>query len=123
MNEEFQSKALDYLERLEGAVENGGMFVAEQAPFVVQEYLAWVFYSNLLGMFVFIVLSVLGVVASVRVTKATWDESLGMHPVCTFAWIGVVVLSCMAFVSAYSLLQVVVAPRVVLLEKLSTLMQ
>lgn len=102
-------------------------FVAEQAPLVVKELVAWVFWSNLLT---FVVLSlifatligilVVGVRSGIRQTRS----SGGLQP--TFAlWIPVMIISLVALVpvgiyggsSGLKALKAHVAPRLVVIDE------
>jgi hypothetical protein len=48
VNEEVKSRMLEYLQQFESGVKSAAEFSAEQAPLVVQEFLAWEFWGAVL---------------------------------------------------------------------------
>lgn len=118
------------IDKLEGAAETGGEFVAEQAPLVIQEYLVWYFWSNVLEACAGMALIILAVVIAVvcwRNFKAWFvcNKYGWVEP-----WIAVPVIVCAVMcvfgalpicLGIHDAVKVSVAPRVVLIEKAAEL--
>lgn len=112
MNENFQQRLIAYLDRIESTVNASTEFVASQAPDVAQQYLAWVFWVS----------SVLGVVfIAVSIAFLLFAKSCRDNEGCAIS----VIISVVAFVPAAccitEAIKVCVAPKVVILEKVSEL--
>ena len=125
MNEEIQQRITKYLDAIEASAQGAGDFVSEQAPMVAQEYLAWVFWSSALGAVGLLVAGCSGLVFGFLFLKRFLiDKDFMDHPELTLTIVPVV-LSCLAvgfgFKNASTFLKVTVAPRIVLLEKVSEL--
>ena len=128
MDEELKQRVTGYLDALEGSVAKAGMFVTEQAPIAVQEFLAWTFWESLiLGL-----LCIAGVIGVV-LTESQWllpfikkCEDPTDRSMCTFlsivGSIGLVtILSVGGAANVLDAVKVSVAPRVVILEKVASL--
>jgi hypothetical protein len=122
VNKELQDRLLEYLGSLDGAVRQAGGFVAEQAPLVAQEWLAWQVWSNLAAAIVWLVLAIAcGVVA-----RRCWigqqkndDAPWFIGYVC--GGLGAFVFVIISVVCAYESGKAHFAPRVTVLEKITEL--
>ena len=124
MNDELKKQLADYLTNMEKAANSAGEFVIEQMPDVIQQYLAWEFYSNIfiaaccsiVSIFLIIMFRILYSIGK----NDNWD-----NPAPIF---GLIILFILNIVSGfhilfhtYSAVKVSVAPKVVLLEKAASL--
>lgn len=66
MNQELKLKLLEYMSKLEAAVQTSGDFVAEQVPLVVQEYVAYQRGTST-------VVVVFGLIALLLAALSTWQ--------------------------------------------------
>lgn len=121
INEEVKTKMLEYLQQFESGVKSAAEFSAAQAPIVVHEFLAWEFTSNAVAS-CFLGLLVLG---TVIVAKRISSKAEGEDRFFTwlFATIPLVIFSAGFCASLHGAGKVYVAPRVVVLEKISSLME
>lgn len=125
MKPELQEKALQYLETMEGAVTASKDFVAREAPLVVQEYLQWCFWEACLWVVIDAVAVTLIMTVWTRACRRFADDGgdefgiLGIG----VGWLaaGGFVLS--AIFNAMAALQITIAPRVFLLERLAELVK
>ena len=62
LNEELKTKLIEYMSKLEQAVQASGDFVSEQAPLVVQEYVAYIRATETFYVLIGVVLTSLGLV-------------------------------------------------------------
>lgn len=126
---ELEAKLLSYLEALESATKNTEGFLVEQMPLVAQEYIDWYFWSSL-GIAVFCATVVcfaviIGFWARMREIAL---EKAGCDVEQYVAMVIIAILTTVGFLvglltSLYHVLKVVVAPRLVLLEKIHYLLQ
>jgi len=126
--EQLQAKLLEYLTALEAGIKQGGDFVAEQTPLVVQEFLAWMFAEAV----IYAVVSFIVFVIALRLLKLLWVHTADFHhedrEFCrafgTFGLSVVAILSCgVAVHQSTRAIKVSVAPRVVVLEKSAELIK
>lgn len=130
MNDELQQKlnesGAELIDWLKSAAENGGEFVAEQAPLLAAEIVAWHFWSSicLAGLFVCLgAVLAMGAYASYRFWKSAPSGYEGCDQTALSATVG---LLCAAFAAAsiigggglhaYEAVKAAVAPRIVLIE-------
>lgn len=124
MNEEIQSKLVDYLDRIEQTVEAGGDFVATEAPLFVNELLAWTFWNNVIGGFSVLTILLLPIaVAWLAIREMRRDKDFEgpgwfLLAGAFAAALMICSISCGQFQKA---VKVKVAPRVVIVEQLSDL--
>lgn len=129
MNEELQTRLLKYMDHLEQYAQQGGDFVAEQTPLLVQEFLAWEFWYHLAWGACMLVVSVAmwsACVMCLRAAKYAFKEDRdnldGFMPFVLLAPI-VGGIAALLFVSAFnglaSAAKVHMAPRVYLLEHIA----
>lgn len=123
MNDELQAKlnesGAELIDWLRGVAEKGGEFVAEQAPLLAEEIVAWHFWSSvfmavvlLLGAaFVFCVSAVIWF----KARRVFWDD-YGPEPVLILPFIVVSLLLVFAASNCYEAVKASVAPRIVLIE-------
>lgn len=125
---DWEEKAEQLYTYLENMIQQGGDFVVDQTPLLVQEFFMWFtahhIFFGVLGV-IFILLSIyfhqIGKEEGTHKRGKSWyNESDGMWfiPVAIPYIVGII----MFLTNTYSLLQILVAPRIYLLEKLSTWM-
>jgi drug/metabolite transporter (DMT)-like permease len=113
VNEEMQSKVVQYLQGMESRLGKAEGFVIEQAPLYVQELLMWHFWSNMLGAAVLLLIAavIAGIFAyAVRID----DEAL---PAAVL--FGIPVCFCFLFGSGLFVTESIksqIAPRLVVVE-------
>lgn len=123
INEEIKQKMVEYLQSFEAGMKKAGEFSAEQAPLVVQEFLAWEFWSHFTGAVACLVLLLIIAVVLWNIYKSTepFDElRFAGSLFSTFAAVGLMIGLA---VNSYSAGKVAVAPRIVVLEKIATLVK
>lgn len=126
MNEELQSKLIEYLSKIEGGIERAVDFSAEQAPLVIQELIQWTIVEHTiyavlwcgLAMF-FVILSGLCVIR-----RRKWDPEDPAFPV-MFGGIPSFVCATLtgtpAVINGSVALKAYLAPRLFVLEYLRDL--
>ena len=124
----MEEKLTDALGQIISWLESGEAFIVEQAPLVAQEYLRWVTVSSL----VWCVLSLMGLIAchyagrriQAFVTEtAPYDgKEAGAFVRAVFQIIASAILIIGFCVNLHYLLFVLTAPRVVVLEKVASLL-
>lgn len=125
MNEELKNKMSEYLVVLERDLKSVKDFSAEQVPLVVQEYINWIFWQNcVIAFFMVIMIAIL-----YRIWKWIMDEEDVKDDIAPKVFI-----SCMAMLlaslpsiqlidSTTKMIKTTVAPRVVIIEKISELVK
>lgn len=123
INEEIKQKMVEYLQTFENGVKKAGEFSAEQAPLVVQEFLAWEFWSHFAGaVLCLFTLLTIGVVLW-KIMKATKPFDELRFAGCLIGGMSSVGLAIGLMVNSYCAGKVAVAPRIVVLEKISELVK
>jgi hypothetical protein len=125
MNEDLKTKLLEYLDKLDSGVKTATDFSVEQAPLVIKEYLDWIFWFNTTWGLVWLTICMVIILAAATVVKlALKDEEYGAAALITLMT-AVVLIIPIYWTIAYTLeaIQVVIAPRIVLLEKISELIK
>ena len=124
MNEDIKARITTYLDHLENTANNATAFAAEQVPLVIQEYLAWCFYSSLFLTCCFGLLSLILLVAC----RVFWKKDKSVEEgaggwVVLSVWTGVAALgsAAIAVTHVYDLIRVIVAPRILILEYVTNL--
>jgi len=122
MTEEIKVKVIEYLQTFEQGIKKAGEFSAEQAPLVVQEFLAWEFWGNAVPavLCLALLLTVAVTAITVFIKSRNSDYKFGAA---LFGTAIVVGLSLPTAVCGTQAMKAAIAPRVVLLEKISGLMQ
>lgn len=127
MNEELEKRLEKYLETLESTITQASDFAIEQTPLVVQEYLSWIFWSNifLFALNIIIIIFCIFLMFKLRFVMAKnmdTDIAVGFQILCfIMSSVGIILGFIFSAVSLYYAIKVAVAPRVVLLEKISEL--
>jgi len=123
--QDIESRINSYLDTIESSVTTAGDFMLEQTPLVVQECLAWYFWESLIYALMYTSCSIVILWWISKVLNRIDFKNLGDHPeiillVVPFS-LGVTSVI-MAVENILAVFKVIVAPRVVLLEKISDLM-
>ena len=125
MDEEIKGRLTSYLETLEQATSTASEFVVAEAPAIAQEYLAWVFWSNL----AYVVALVIALALLLRLVAAgikeegkdILDQNVAVSILGVCSLVAAVISLAVLIHSAAMLLKVTISPRLVLLEKVSEL--
>ena len=121
VNEEVQQKMLEYLQTFEQGIKKAGEFSAEQAPLVVQEFLQWVIVSNVVLGILAGGLLLLSVSIAIRYHWKLEGEDKAF--LWLFAAVPIIAFG-IAFVTCGERAgKAWIAPRIVVLEKISTLVK
>ena len=121
----LNSKLLEYLERLEAGAERAGEFVMAEAPATAQEYLHWVFVDAAMDV-VFCCIALLATAAMFCIARkgrelaGAFEKGVLEILIVVMLFISLVPASIL-WGGVRNMVKVSVAPRVVLLEKLSEL--
>lgn len=121
INEEIKTKMVEYLQTFEAGVRKAGEFSAEQAPLVVQEFLAWEITRN--GSFAILLAVLLLVCLSVSVCTHRRLEGEDRAFLWLFAAVPLIAFSVAMVSCAERAGKAYLAPRIVVLEKISELVQ
>ena len=124
---EIQHRITAYLDAIEQSAGTAGSFVSEQTPLVAQEFLAWTFWCGCLQCLV----SSIAIIALWAFIRWTYKAFKGPKyfddgPGIPVAMIGTFVISLLiasAYKGGYDAAKVSIAPRIVLLEKVSSLVK
>ena len=125
MNEELQQRLKKYMDFIESSVKETGDFVIEQSPLVIQEFLSWYFYSHLFFLIVSVVFGLIFISIAFYALKGPIINDnddvdiIATIAVCIFSIISILSI----LYNSYNLIKVTVAPRLVILEKISELIQ
>ena len=127
MNEEMNNKLVEYLDSLGGVAKAAASFAGDNLPMVIQEFLAWEFYSNIFIVMLCILAGILGLCLGraglenynklVQQDKSTDDTSVVIPIIFGVMLLGLAIG--LGSISAYQAVKVKVAPRIVVLEKIS----
>lgn len=121
-NEDIKLAIVEYLKTFESGLKKAVDFSMEQVPLVIQEFLAWEFWGSMA-----IAISCCFAIAIVfplhkagcKISDPSSEGRVLTHIFSVFAWIILSVAAITEFVNA---LKVTVAPRLVILEKISELL-
>ena len=120
MNEQTKQLLSEYLTKLLHTLEAGATWTAEQVPLVVQEKLAFDFWWAIGGVVLGLLLS-LAPIPTWRLTRNWEDEDARGTIRFLGTAIPVVVSTIFLITNVYTLLHILVAPRLYVLEWLRTL--
>ena len=127
LTQRLQESAHSILDKIEGALS----WTAEQAPLVVQEYLVWHFWSNLISSIIPLIISIASIIAVYKLSRPKgmkWAKrELEDNPLPILVWF--VAFVSLILSSPYSVhhieqcIKVKVAPRIIIIEKLSDIIK
>lgn len=130
MDAETKALLLKYLEAGADRLERGAAFVESEIPLVVQEYLSWYWWENILQaifdvliIVVVLILAKLAIFSGKKLSLEKWDGDSPwwgglIAPTILALLLGII--STISLISnVCSLIKVSVAPRVVILEKIA----
>lgn len=136
MDEQLKQKLVTYMDSMEEAIKTGSDFVAEQAPLVVQEYLNWCFWDAVAYVCLCLFLVAANWFAFARFCsycesakhrelppesrEADLSMGAGWMIVGSVASIGLLIA---VWQNAAIALQITIAPRVFLLERIAELVK
>lgn len=109
-----------FVQKMLSGAEQAGEFAVEQAPLLVQEWLRWQVVDNAMALVVFAALA-WAAWRFFRVARR-WDDEAAQVVGCVAA-VAAVAAGLAALESMFSLVKVLVAPRVVVLEKFMELVR
>lgn len=122
INEEIKQKMVEYLQTFEAGVKKAGEFSAEQAPLVVQEFLAWEFWGNAIPAVLVLLIMLTALVSTAVIWKKSddidWRMGSGL-----ITGLSVLFLTIPFSITASQACKVAIAPRIVVLEKISELVK
>lgn len=121
VNEELKVKMLEYLSHMESGLKSAADFSVEQAPLVVQEFIAWEFWKHTIVASAGILFSCCLLALFWRLQKAMKGEDRLM--VIGVGVCAVVISLCISCAEASMAVKAAVAPRVVVLEKVASLVK
>jgi hypothetical protein len=123
INEEIKQKMVEYLQSFEAGMKKAGEFSAEQAPLVVQEFLAWEFWSAFAAFLICSIIAVATIGTCIWWWRSSKEETEFKALICLIPVLLCLFLQIPIWTSAYSAGKVAVAPRIVVLEKISELVK
>lgn len=124
MKEELQSKLVEILTSIQGAVGKASDFAMDQIPDVALQYVLYGRISATVEAVVWFILFVLIVYASIKLTKKAWEEDPGTGGFFAFIGTGFSLFTLIATVSQLqSTLLVWLAPKVWLLKEIARMVK
>lgn len=118
-----------FVSMLDG-IKQAGSFVKEQLPLVLQEYIAWGFWSNLATCVVWLILLFLAIWINIKMHKAEWfkldrdgDPSMTILVPILLSVAALLTLFLVFIPSLLEMIKTLVAPRVYLIEKIAELIK
>lgn len=131
MEQELETKFVTMIDYLQESLSKTEGFVMEQAPLVVQEYVNYTFYSSvafLLAVVAFFILSAIWLKISIPIfNKALGKYNEGTCGPIFISWAAMGILSIMFILTSFSkvddLIKTIAAPRVLILEKVESLIK
>lgn len=121
-SEEIKTAIVEYLKTFESGLKKAGDFSMEQVPLVVQEFLAWEFWGSVtVATMCCLVMVVIGFLhkAGCKISDPSSEARVLTHVLSVTAWMGLAIGTTSELIDA---LKVSVAPRLVILEKISELL-
>ena len=118
-----EEKLTQYLDEIMGWLRNAGEFASAQAPEVVDQFLAYHFWTSLIGTILAPILLAIIAFAVFRWLPWTIEEDcpeVGI-PILSVGIIGLVGLPIWLVVSIYTLMKVTIAPKLYVLEHLTSI--
>ena len=125
MNEELKKKMSEYLVVLERDLKSVKDFSAEQVPLVVQEYINWIFWQNcVIAFFMVIMIAILYRIWKWIINEEGVKDDTGLKVfISGMAILLVSIPSLQSLDSITQMIKTTVAPRVVIIEKISELVK
>lgn len=142
MDETTKQALNDFVKKIIDAAQSGAAWSVEQAPLIVQEWLQWVFWSNAINAAIYVLIILFSfLVYVVGLRKGLQYAEAQKKPLAYGAWdweffsymwggIGAVVVAPISFCLLVSIwshallaIKVAVAPRVMVIEKISELLK
>lgn len=124
--EQTEERVNRLLDAIENSVSKTGEFVVEQAPLVAQEYLAWYFWQSTICAIGFFAMGIVLLVTALpyfrEFKKDILEQDIAKGMFAVVGSIVAIVLIGSGVTNVFSVVKVCVAPRIVLLEKVSELM-
>jgi len=124
MNDATKQALEQFVTKMLSAAEQGASWTADQAPLLVQEWLRWQLVNSALWALVFVAITTL-----IAIRMLPWAKRGEERDEFEFgaAWVSYSVVQLLTFIAAAvwveSLLKVLIAPRVVVLEKFADLIK
>lgn len=122
INEELKKKMVEYLDQLETNLKSVKDFGAEQVPLLVQEYLNWLFWSNIgltiIGAMIFTTI-IIGAFKVYKFCRQTDDRVMTIILSGVVSVVGLIPF----FTGIHNAAKVHIAPRVVILEEVTNLVK
>ena len=120
MNEATKQAIEQFIQKILAGAEAAGNFTTEQTPLLVQEWLRWQIVDSAFWLVVGLVILAVSLLTWKRSWKISFDEDI---PLIVANFTGVLLGSLMTVTNTFDLIKVLVAPRVVLLEKFADLVR
>jgi len=119
MDEAMKERFSGYLDALEASTKNAGDFMSQEAPEVAKEYISWYLLSHGVEATVFAAMLLASIAGAVYLWRAR--QKVGSDIVCLgiLTVMPLVIFSVCTIVSTMAVVKGIVAPRVVILEKVS----
>jgi hypothetical protein len=129
MDTELKERLSKYLDGIESTVKNVGDVAMDQLPDIAQQYISWCFWSSIafmcIGLFILIGTQIIGYFLRKVSYTMEYRDPREMTYVC--GWLcpifGSIVSLIMIFTNMMLPIQCIVAPKLVLLEKLMTVIR
>ncbi len=125
IDEELKKKMVEYLNQLESGLKSAKDFSSEQVPLLVQEYLNWLFWSSI-GMSI-ICVAIFTVIYMIsrkcHSLLCPEREAAERFLLCVFGGLLLSIVSVFFVAGIHDAAKVKIAPRVVILEKVSDLIK
>jgi hypothetical protein len=124
-NEEVKEVLLNYMGKLENVAQDISDFASDQIPLVIQEYLSWHFYSNMISFVLMIIFASISSficykLFNLRKTVEAGVYDVGPKEMCTIGvvvfFISTLLLTGLSSIPVSQMVKVKVAPRVVLID-------
>lgn len=123
MNEELKKKMSEYLVVLEQDLKSVKDFSVEQVPLVVQEYINWIFWSNCFGAILALIAMIIAAIIWRKIYKTVdgdTDDQVFTLIMGSLVMVAFSIPMCVHFAKAA---KAHIAPRVVIIEKISELVK
>lgn len=123
INEELKKKMVEYLTVLERDLKTVKDFSAEQVPLLVQEYLNWIFWSNCFGAILALIAMIIVAIIWRKIYKTADGDTADQILTLIMGSLFMVAFSIPMFAHFTQAAKVHIAPRVVIIEKVSEIVK